>query len=144
MKHLQQRVLVTAIIIEDGKILMQRRGDKIKTHEGKWTTPSGLVEINEHPKDTIIREVKEELDVNISVNTLIPLVDSFPHHKDKFHLVYLSYLCSIIGGTVKNIDQDDDILEVKWLDIKTIDHDMLIRGTWPPVEYAFLHMATTQ
>jgi ADP-ribose pyrophosphatase YjhB (NUDIX family) len=58
--EITQKILVTAIIIRNGKILLQRRTENTPSHSGKWTTPSGIVKINEHPRDTIIREIKEE------------------------------------------------------------------------------------
>jgi 8-oxo-dGTP diphosphatase len=132
--EIKQKILVTAIIVKDNKILLQRRTDDLETHKGKWTTPSGTVKINEHPQDAIIREVKEELDVDIEIISVIPSIDSFPNHKDKYHLVYLSYLCKIMNGEPTNIDQDGDVSELKWCDVSKIYNEDLIRGTLPPIQ----------
>jgi 8-oxo-dGTP diphosphatase len=132
--QIKQKILITAIIIKDGKILMQKRTDDLESHKDKWTTPSGIVEINEHPKDTIIREVKEELNLDIEVVKVIPAIDSFPNHKDKYHLVYLAYLCKIIGGKLKNQDEDGDVSDVQWFDVDKLDQVDTIRGTIPPIE----------
>lgn len=133
MSDIKQKVLVTAIIIQDGKILMQRRTDDIESHKGKWTTPSGIVEINENPKDTIVREVKEELNLDIEVIKVIPAIDSFPNHKGKYHLIYLAYLCKIVGGELRNQDEDGDVSEVQWFDVDKLDQVDTIRGTMPPI-----------
>lgn len=134
MIEIKQKILVTAIIVKDNKILLQRRTDDLETHNGKWTTPSGTVKINEHPQDAIIREVKEELGVDIEIISVIPSIDSFPNHKDKYHLVYLSYLCKITKGEPANIDQDGDVSELKWCEVSKIYDEDLIRGTLPPIQ----------
>ena len=131
--EIQQKILVTAIIIKEGNILMQRRTDKIESHFGKWTTPSGFVEINEHPQDAIVREVKEELNIEVEILSVIPSIDSFPNHKGKFHMIYLAYLCKYISGEMKNTDQDGDISEVKWISLSDIEKLPTIRGTMPPI-----------
>jgi len=131
---IQQKILVTAIIIKDGKVLMQRRTDKLKTHEGKWTTPGGFVEVNERPEYAIVREVKEELDVDIEVVAVIPAINSFPNHKDKYHMVYLAYECEIISGTPRNIDDEDDISEIGWFSVEEMSSENTIRGTLPPIQ----------
>ena len=131
---IKQKILVTAIIIKTNKILLQRRTDDLKTHKGKWTTPSGMVKINEHPQDAVIREVKEELGIDVEILSVIPSIDSFPNHKDKYHLIYLSYLCKITKGVPKNIDRDGDVSELKWCNINKIYDEDLIRGTLSPIQ----------
>jgi 8-oxo-dGTP diphosphatase len=135
MNTIKQKVLVTAIIIENNKVLMQKRSDSIDTHRNKWTTPSGIVEINEDPRAAIIREVKEELDINIKILSLIPVIDSFPNHKNKYHLIYLSFLCEIVSGHVKNIDTEQDILDVQWFRVNELSKLDMVRGTLPPIQY---------
>jgi 8-oxo-dGTP diphosphatase len=132
--EIQQKILVTAIIIKEGNILMQKRTDKIDTHCDKWTTPSGFVEINEHPQEAIIREVKEELNIEVEILSVIPSIDSFPNHKGKYHMIYIAYLCKYISGELKNTDQDGDISEVKWVSLSDIDTLPTIRGTMPPID----------
>ncbi|MBD3280523.1 NUDIX domain-containing protein [Candidatus Dojkabacteria bacterium] len=133
MSQITQKVLVTAIIIRDGKILMQKRTDDLDSHRDKWTTPSGFVEVNEHPEDTIVREVKEELNIDIKIKSVIPAIDSFPNHKDKFHMIYIAYECEIINGKTSNIDEDGDISDIKWTRLDQLDDLDTIRGTMPPI-----------
>lgn len=135
MKPLQkitkQKILVTAIIIKDHKVLMQKRIDKVPKYHNKWTTPSGILKINEHPEDCIVREVKEELNLDIKIIAMLPLVESFPNHKSKYHLIYLSFLCEVVGGKLANTDPDQDISEIGWFDIRKLDQKVILRGTMP-------------
>lgn len=59
--------LVTAgVIFNEGKVLIAQRkkGDRF---EGKWEFPGGKVEPKERPKDCLIRELKEELGIEVEV-----------------------------------------------------------------------------
>lgn len=131
---IKQIIVVSAIIIKVNKILLQRRIDIFKYVNGKWTTPSGKVEINERPEDAIVREVKEELGVDTKVLTVIPSIDSFPNHKHKYHIIYLSYLCKIVKGKPYNTGVDGSISEFGWFDINSLDKVDLLRGTMPPIK----------
>jgi len=132
--YIEQRVLVTAIIIKDHKLLMQKRIEKdYSRYHDKWTTPSGVLKINEHPEDCIVREVKEELNLDVKIIAMLPLVESFPNHKDKYHFVYIGFLCEVIGGKLANTDPDHDISEVGWFDIRKLDQIVIRRGTRPTV-----------
>jgi len=55
---------VGAIIIQNGKILIVRRGSE--PGKGKWSVPGGLVELGETVKQTVVREVKEECGLDVS------------------------------------------------------------------------------
>lgn len=57
--------VVAGIIIKDGKVLLTQRCEE--KYDGKWEFPGGKVEEGETPENALIREIKEELDVNIIV-----------------------------------------------------------------------------
>ena len=59
----QPIVGVGAVIICDGRILLERR--KNDPGKGKWSIPGGLVELGESTEQTVIREVKEETDLEV-------------------------------------------------------------------------------
>ena len=54
-----------AIIINNNKILLTQRG--YGEYKDKWEFPGGKIEENETKEETIIREIKEELDATIKV-----------------------------------------------------------------------------
>ena len=58
---------VRAIIIQAGKVLLIKR---VKTEETYWVLPGGGVETGESHDDAIKRECKEELGLNVHVNSL--------------------------------------------------------------------------
>ena len=72
------------IINSEGKFLVQQRSLKKKNNPGKWSSTNGLVEMNEEPMDTVIRETGEELGISIDPSQ-IELVEQ--NHIVNNHLV---------------------------------------------------------
>ena len=60
---------VGAVILAQEHILLIQRGQPPAI--GQWTLPGGVVEVGESPEEAIIREVREECSVEISVLSLI-------------------------------------------------------------------------
>ena len=63
-------VVCIALISENDQILISKRPPK-KHLPGFWEFPGGKVEVNELPENALIREFKEELNVDIEVNSFI-------------------------------------------------------------------------
>ena len=80
------------IIISDSKILCFQKGDtKYPYLTHKWEFPGGKVEKDEDPKDTIIRELSEELEMDIK-NQRIEFLCDTEHQYPDFHVILHSYL----------------------------------------------------
>ncbi|MEM3613618.1 MAG: NUDIX domain-containing protein, partial [Candidatus Bathyarchaeia archaeon] len=82
----QPVVGVGAIIICDGKILLEKR--KGEPGRGKWSVPGGLVELGERAEDAVIREVKEETGLVVADPELIDVVDNIVRDENgevKYH-----------------------------------------------------------
>ncbi len=88
-------LLVTAAIIEHGgRILIAQR--KQNAHQGlKWEFPGGKVERDEDPRDTLRREIKEELDIDIEVGEVVETVF---HRYPEYAVLLLFYRCTYLGG----------------------------------------------
>lgn len=89
--------LVTcAIIIKDRKILVTQRGEKMKLPL-KWEFPGGKIEENEVPEECILREIKEELDIEIELTQrLAPSMFSY----DSFQICLIPFVAKYISGQV--------------------------------------------
>jgi len=59
---------VIGIIRKDDTILLMRRASTKSTNPGKWESVAGKVEFEEHPNDTLKREIKEEAGLNVLIN----------------------------------------------------------------------------
>jgi 8-oxo-dGTP diphosphatase len=57
-------VVAAAITLQDGRILMQKRGPG-RRHAGLWEFPGGKVEAGESPENALIREIEEELGLRL-------------------------------------------------------------------------------
>lgn len=87
-------IVTAAVIVEDGKVLLAQR-KKGSNHELKWEFPGGKLEEGEDPEDCIIREIKEELNMNIEVRDIFKVV---MHRYSERNIMLLAYLCSQTGG----------------------------------------------
>lgn len=92
-------VAAAALIDPDGRVLITRRPDG-KPMAGLWEFPGGKVEPGETPEATLIRELKEELDIDTSASCLAPLTFASHAYPD-FHLLMPLYVCRKWQGIVR-------------------------------------------
>ena len=98
--------VVAAIIRKDNKIFATQRGTG--EFKGGWEFPGGKIELGETPQNALIREIKEELDVQIEVNQLLETVEyDYPN----FHLTMHCFWCELISGDLVLKEHQD----AKWL-----------------------------
>jgi 8-oxo-dGTP diphosphatase len=91
-------VAACALVDADGRVLLtERPADKMMA--GLWEFPGGKIEAGERPEDTLIRELKEELDIVVREPCLAPLTFA-SHAYDDFHLLMPLYICRRWEGIV--------------------------------------------
>ena len=113
-----------AVIAHDGKIFATQRG--YGQYKDYWEFPGGKREEGESGEDAIIREIKEELNVDIAVDSYLTTVE---YQYPEFFLVMDVYLCSIVSGEISLSVHED----ARWLsdeDIDTVD--------WLPADIAVI------
>jgi 8-oxo-dGTP diphosphatase len=95
-------VVAVALIDVDGRILLAQRplGKKMA---GLWEFPGGKVQTGETPEAALVRELREELDIDTRRSCLAPLTFA-SHGYDDFHLVMPLYLCRIWQGTPRPVE----------------------------------------
>ncbi len=91
-------VAACALIDADARVLIAQR-PKGKQLAGLWEFPGGKVEPGERPEQALIRELKEELDIDVAEACLAPFVFA-SHGYDSFHLLMPLYLCRRWSGLV--------------------------------------------
>lgn len=91
-------VVAAALIDVDGRVLLAQRPEG-KALAGMWEFPGGKVEAGETPEAALIRELKEELGIEVSVECLAPYVFA-SHAYEKLHLLMPLYVVRKWQGTV--------------------------------------------
>ena len=91
-------VVAVALVDVDGRVLIAQRPDN-KSMAGLWEFPGGKVEIGELPEEALIRELDEELGINVSGNCLAPFTFASHRYQD-FHLLMPLYVCRVWEGKV--------------------------------------------
>jgi 8-oxo-dGTP diphosphatase len=91
-------VVACALIDADGRVLLTERPAG-KMMAGLWEFPGGKVESGERPEVTLIRELKEELGIEVREPCLAPLAFASHAYPD-FHLLMPLYVCRRWEGTV--------------------------------------------
>jgi len=117
----QPIVGVGAVILNEGKILLVRRG--VEPGKGRWSIPGGAVELGEKVREATIREAREEsgLDVEIIDDRPLDAVDSITTTEDsllRYHYVLLQFVTRPRGGTLK---PGSDALEAKWVSFEEVE-----------------------
>jgi 8-oxo-dGTP diphosphatase len=110
---------VGAVIICNGKILLEKR--KSEPGRGKWTIPGGLVELGESAEQTVIREVREEANLEVEQPRLIDVVNNVTLDEDgriKYHFLIVDYFVKLKGGKLKAAD---DAAELRWVRFSEVE-----------------------
>lgn len=84
-------VAACALIDSDGRVLLARRPEG-KKMAGLWEFPGGKLHPSETPETALIRELKEELGIDVSAACLAPFAFA-SHEYERFHLLMPLYLC---------------------------------------------------
>ena len=95
-------VSAVALIDVDGRVLLAQRPEG-RSLAGLWEFPGGKVEKGETPEVSLIRELKEELGIDVSQACLAPLTFA-SHSYEDFHLVMPLYVCRRWSGLVQPLE----------------------------------------
>ena len=106
----EQPVLaVSAVVIDDGRLLMVRRGGGPAA--GRWSVPGGRVEADESLSEALIREVGEETGAVVVPGGLLGVVEVIA---DDGHWVILGYEADIVSAA-GGLRAGDDADAVEWV-----------------------------
>lgn len=117
--------VVAAIIIKNHQVFATQRG--YGEWKDWWEFPGGKIEPGECPQEALKREIKEELDAEISVGELLQTIEwDYP----TFHLTMHCFICSLESESLQLNEHEasawltkDELDSVQWLpaDITVLD-----------------------
>lgn len=104
--------VVAAVIRNEDKIFATARG--YGEFKGGWEFPGGKIEDGETPQQALVREIKEELEADITVGDLI---DTIEYDYPAFHLSMDCFWAVVVGGELVLKEAE----AAKWLTKETLD-----------------------
>lgn len=114
-KPLQPRVGVGAIVLSpDGRRMLLQLRNKAPEKD-HWSIPGGKVEPMERIEDAIIRELKEELGIDVEIERLL-CVTNHILPTENVHWVAPAFLVRVLAGTPVNLEPHAT-KEIKWFDL---------------------------
>jgi 8-oxo-dGTP diphosphatase len=90
-------VVACALVDVDHRVLLCRRPEG-RPMAGLWEFPGGKLLPGELPEACLIRELREELGLDVTANCLAPLTFA-SHRYEDFHLLMPLYVCRVWQGT---------------------------------------------
>jgi 8-oxo-dGTP diphosphatase len=110
---------VDAVILDEGeKILLIKR--KFPPFKDFYALPGGAIDKGENPEEALLREVKEETNLNIEIIRKIGIFDD-PNRDPRGEVHSIAYLCKIVGKNQK-AESGSDAKEAIFFPIKDIDN----------------------
>ena len=115
MKHIN---VVCAVIVNKGRIFACQRG--YGEWKDWWEFPGGKIEPGEFPEEALTREIREELAIDIAIDSHLTTVD---YDYPDFHLTMHCYLCHLKDDIQPHLLEHEaarwlgkgELEEVKWL-----------------------------
>lgn len=115
--EMKQIEVVAAVIRKDGRVFATQRG--YGDWKGWWEFPGGKIELGETPEEALRREIREELQADVSVDEFLCTVE---YDYPKFHLTMHCYFCSLLSETFHLNEHEaaqwlkaDELDNVRWL-----------------------------
>ncbi|MBO7373943.1 MAG: (deoxy)nucleoside triphosphate pyrophosphohydrolase [Oscillospiraceae bacterium] len=124
-------VHVVAAVIRDGnRVFATQRG--YGEYKDGWEFPGGKIEAGETPQEALRREIREELDTEITVGERLAAVEyAYP----QFHLSMQCFWCEILEGTPVLKEHE----AARWLDVESLDS-----VAWLPADRTVIERIRTQ
>lgn len=102
--YVTPKVSADAIVVDDGRLLLQRRAD-----DGTWCLPGGYTEPNESPPETAVRETREETGLHVEPDALAGVYTRKPGEYGPHGLVIHAHRCSVTGGELAASHEGEDV-----------------------------------
>ncbi len=119
LKPVRRQIFVALALIvnEKGEILMGKRHDpRNRGMHGKWEFPGGKVEFGENPKDTVARESKEEVALNVTAEKILNIYSWFHPDRPHIQVILMSYIARASNPNEAR-PNCREVSEVSWVSV---------------------------
>lgn len=116
------------MIICGGKILLEKR--KGEPGRDKWSFPGGLVELGESVEQAVIREVREETNLEVRQPKLIDVVNNITVDENgdiNYHFVIILFSTVLYNDSMKTRAKDD-AEELRWVQLEHVENYELTKS----------------
>ena len=116
--------VVCALIVEDGKLLIVQHG-LLSKHTGKWEFPGGKIKTGETSEEALIREIREELCLNVRlIKSLEPV--QYAYTDRSIRLIPFICLCESANIFLS------EHAEYRWIVFHDIENHLFLQSCSPP------------
>ena len=121
--------VVAAVILENGRVFATQRG--YGPYKDGWEFPGGKIEPGETPEQALVREIREELDTEITAGEKLSQVE---YDYPEFHLSMGCYFCTVRSGSLTLKEHES----ARWLRADELD-----QVAWLPADLSVIEMLKT-
>ncbi|PYX07025.1 MAG: NUDIX hydrolase [Acidobacteria bacterium] len=125
---------VGAIIVDDGRVLLVKRGHAPLA--GEWSVPGGVLELGETVREGVVREVLEETGLTVETLELLGVFDRVVRDLDErtlYHYVLIDFLCQRVSGELCAAGDAD---EARWFRAEELANLPLAKDTAAVIQSA--------
>jgi 8-oxo-dGTP diphosphatase len=131
----QPLIGVGALIIENGRVLLVKRGKAPLL--GEWSIPGGMVELGETLRDGAQREALEETGLVVRTTELLGVFDRIvpdDANRIRYHYVLIDFLCETVSGELR---ASGDAADARWFTQEGVRGLALPKDTAAVIDLAF-------
>lgn len=103
--------------VSAGGVIVRKNKDVLllKDMNGAWTFPKGLIDDGETPEKACVREVKEEVGLDVTISQRIDTIEYFFTRDELIYKTVDYFLCRYDGDAIPTPQKEEGITEVKWV-----------------------------
>ena len=128
---------VGAVIWQDDRVLLVRRGKPPRQSE--WSLPGGAQHVGETVRETCLREIREETNLDVEIESLLEVIDGIFRDDDgrvQHHYTLIDFKARWLSGEAK---AGDDVDDVRWVSLAELSDF----GLWQETERVIRKSATS-